>query len=133
MLTDASGSQYPKFDEKDFIGQKEHLLDSHKELMLLRHQFVAHRGDNINEISLAYLRFNVSSGKIGVSVKRVQRNKPIIENLPKYLELIDFLIALAENRFEAAATKLWRHMIKKYTPEMLSCLVIAAPQKKSPR
>ena len=126
-FTDASSSKSPKFDRTDFSKDHQHLLDTHNEIMDMRHNFVAHRGSTQHEIGFAYLKLNTKDYSRQVRVKQIKRTGPKPENLSKYIELLDYLIALSEKKFYDAGVKVWDHMLKEYPPDMMAGLKLSGP------
>ncbi len=126
-FTDASSSKSPKLELTDFDTDHQHLMDTHKELMDMRHNFVAHRGSTQHEIGFAFLKLNIKDYSRQVRVKQIKRISPKPENLPQYIELMDYLIGVSEKKFYEAGVKVWTHMLKEFTPEMLAQLKIAGP------
>jgi hypothetical protein len=128
-FTKPSYSKYPKLEEdifeKDDYG---HLYDTHKQIMEFRHNFIAHRGSTQNEFALAYLRLDVRNLGRHVYVKQLKRNRPTKENLPQYLELLDYLTSIVEKKFYEAGVKVWTHILKSYPPELFAELKLAGPR-----
>lgn len=129
--TDASTSKSPKLEIKDCFTESENaLLNIHKEIMHLRHNFVAHRGSTEHEISFPYLKLNIEDYSRQVRVKQVKRRMPSRADLKGYLDLFFHVISIIENKFEKEANKVWNHMLDKYSPEELAYFKIAGPTKK---
>ena len=126
-FTDASKSRFPKLEESDFTDSGKQFLEIHKEIMNYRHNFIAHRGETLNETSLAYLKLNINTLNRHVRVKQRKTNRPHKRIILKYIEVTTFLIAVVEKKFYDLGVKAWAHMLKEYTPEMLANLKLAGP------
>ncbi len=124
-FTDASTFKFPKLEENDFREEGEGFIKHHREIMTLRHQFIAHRGETNHETSIAYLRINTDTLNKHVRVKMRKTNKPNKTTIKRYIEIIDFLITVAENKFQYLGLKVWKHMLKEYTPDQFAALKIA--------
>lgn len=126
-FTDATEGGFSKLEKDDCFGDDKILLETHEELMRLRHNFVAHRGNNINEFGVGYLRLNIKTFERGVQVKQLKREKPSTSTSLMYVKLIEHLIAVVEKKFEKNALKVWSHMLQHYKPETMGKLKIAGP------
>jgi len=54
-FTDASENSFPKLEPSELFSEGGEKFETHKYLMDLRHQFIAHRGDTASEVGVAYL------------------------------------------------------------------------------
>lgn len=124
-FTDSSSC---KLEAADFSEDYNHLLNIHKEIMDMRHNFVAHRGETEHETGLAFLKLNIQDYSRRVVVKQIKRVFPVREQLVQYSELLDFLTKVAENKFKKAGEKVWKHMLQEYTAEDMALMKIAGPK-----
>lgn len=130
FFTDASSSKSPKLELSDFNEENKYLIDTHEEIMEMRNNFVAHRGNTEHEVGFAYLKLNINDYSRQVKVKQLKRGRPKKESLTDYEKLLDYLIDVCESKFYAAGVKAWKHMLKEYTPDMMAQLKIAGPTEK---
>lgn len=125
-FTDATSSKSAKLELSDFNEKKE-LIPYHKEIMDMRHNFVAHRGSSEHEIGVAYLSLGVSDLTRQVRVSQIKRKSFDNEKIDKYIELLDFLISVVEEKYRKGGERLWNHMLNEYTPNQIAMLKIAGP------
>jgi len=101
---------YSKLEEKDCFGEDElGLIEIHKNIMNLRHSFIAHRGDTENETAIVFIKIpknepvgNLTEFKIS-STKSVS---PSIEKLNDYLELFNHLLKILDNKIQKQTEKI---------------------------
>lgn len=125
-FTDATSSRSAKLELIDFDKKKE-LIPYHNEIMDMRHNFVAHRGSSEHEFGVAYLSLGVPDLTKHVRVKQIKRKSFDSAKVDKYVELLDFLISVVEEKYKKGGEKLWNHMLNEYTPNQLAMLKIAGP------
>ncbi len=126
-FTDATSSKSPKLEVKVFKNGHEHLLPFHEIIMNMRHNFVAHRGSTEHDFAFAYIRFGIKNMTQEVRVKQLKKKSFDSNNLPHYIELIEFLINLVEDKFYKAGVKVWNHLLSEYSVQEFSLLKIAGP------
>ncbi|KAA9341155.1 hypothetical protein [Larkinella humicola] len=124
-FTDASTSKSSKLEVKDCFTVGQGLHGVHEQLMDLRHNLVAHRGETIQEIGIAYLRLRLHDSARGAHVRQGKFKIP--KDLNVIVELLEHLIAVCEMKFEKATEKAWDHMMKTYTPTQMALLKIGGP------
>jgi hypothetical protein len=130
-FTDAKSSKSSKLEIKDCFDEKDNeLLRTHKNILDIRHNFVAHRGNTEHEVGVAFLRLNIKDLSRQVRVEQIKRRMPELTELPMYVKLFDHIIAVVEKKFQKEANKVWDHMITAYKPEYLAMLIIARPGSK---
>lgn len=129
-FTDASTSKSSKLESKDCFTKGDKFIGVHEQIMHLRHNLVAHRGDTIQEVGIAYLKVRLSDMAIGGHVRQGRFKIP--ENLNVFADLLQYLIEICEQKFEKATSKAWDHMTSTYTPEEIALLKIAGPTVKNP-
>lgn len=127
-FSDAKFSKSPRLESSEcFSAQETELLQTHNEIIHLRHNFTAHRGSTQNEIGFAYLKINIDDFSRQVRVKQIKRRMPKTEELPRYIKLFKHLISIVESKFEKEANKVCGHLLADYTPGELSMFKIAGP------
>lgn len=128
-FTDASSSKSPKLELKDCFDEEKDkaLAELHKELMNLRHNFVAHRGSTEHEIGFGYFRVKIDDLSRHVNVKQLKRRLPSKDELKDYIQLFNHLVKVVEGKFEKEAGKVMKHMLSEYTGEELAQFKIAGP------
>ncbi|MBL7869262.1 MAG: hypothetical protein JNM71_14695 [Flavobacterium lindanitolerans] len=125
-FTDSTHSKSPKLEISDLGGDKD-LLKSHKEIMDMRHNLVAHRGSIEHDLGFTYLSLDAKTLARQVRVKQIRKKGFKIEDYKRYLILIDYLIDVVEKKFAKAAAKIWTHLLENFKPEQLALLKIAGP------
>ncbi|MBL7877920.1 MAG: hypothetical protein JNL53_19805 [Cyclobacteriaceae bacterium] len=129
-FADATKAKYPKLEIKDcFKATDSRLLDTHKILIDARNTLVAHRGDSVNDVGVAYLKIQTENGSRQFRVRQRRQRKPNNQDLIKYIELFKHLINVVEIKFEKAGIKVWGHMTKDFTPKQFAQLRFAGPDK----
>jgi len=127
-FTDSSDNKYPKLEVKDCFGEDvPHLEKIHEKLMLLRHNFAAHRGSTLNEFLFPYLNIALGTFEAHVRIKQEKRLKPTKEELSEYLEIIVHLIEVVKEKLDKAGQKLYKHMVTNYSNGLLANWKIAGP------
>lgn len=111
-FTDASKSKKTKLESKDLFDSGSHMLEksTHEKLIDIRHTFLAHRGDNENEIPVVYLEMPKNE-KINddnlifqiVSTRYTSESKEFLNNV---INLCEFLLAKLNIKFTKRADKL---------------------------
>lgn len=129
-FTDATSSRSAKLELSDFDKKKE-LIPYHTEIMNMRHNFVAHRGSSEHEIGVAYLSLGVSDLARHVRVTQIKRKSFDSVKVDKYVELLDFLISVVEEKYKKGGERLWNHMLNEYTPNQMVMFKIAGPKENS--
>lgn len=108
-FTDASNGQRTKLEIDTILKDDNELKDIHKKLMDLRHNFIAHRGDNANDISIAFLKIpknsEVNFETSHYKIKSLRSYSPSISNLQNYLLLFDKVIREVEHKLQKKGEK----------------------------
>ena len=107
-FTDASHSEYPKLEPNDVFKDNDHFLSVHTEIMELRHQFLAHRG-NIYANQALLLFYNPDDKITPNGVKYVGRKLTRLsdESIVSKEELIKFLLKSVNNKINKKGEKLY--------------------------
>ena len=109
-FTDSSSSKYPKLESTVFDSQETKFGILHSTIMNMRHNFVAHRGETDHEFGKAYFQINPKTMEWGIKVGLQRRHSFEIEDIPDYIELIDFLIDLTIKKYEKVGSKVLKHI-----------------------
>lgn len=121
-FTDATQNKSPKLERSIIVGNE--LLSTHDYLMELRHKFIAHRGDTVNEVGIAVMLFEKNGTRTQIQYKQVKRMSLSTERLKEARNLIDFLIKYVEQKIQETAQKAHDGYLDMFTPEQLSLLSI---------
>jgi hypothetical protein len=120
-FTDASIASMPKLEPSDcFKNDNKEYFKTHTELMRLRHDFIAHRGDTHNEQAVVILNVpnNMDLLKSHISVHAVKAYGPSIEEIENNILLFDFLIEFVGNKMEKRVDKMLDSILK-LNPKLL--------------
>jgi hypothetical protein len=102
-----------------FSEQHQQFLETHKALMNLRHNFVAHRGKTIHEFSLAFIKVDSVQNQLEIKIEHLKRNRPEHQDLQKYTLLFDYLINITEEKIKKAGNKIMKRLHATTTPDDL--------------
>lgn len=105
-----STGQTTKLEVNNCFSEQNQLLKTHEELMHLRHNFVAHRGQTIHEYLLAYLSVDPIKNESKIKIEQLKRNRPDQSNLDNYVLLFDHLITLTEEKIKKVGNKVVRKL-----------------------
>jgi len=117
-FVDATNTRSPKLESKDCFTDRESMLEkTHKELMNLRHNFVAHRGITAYEASLCFL--TIGTEKFGIGVKTVKRVLPERATLIDIILLVEHLGQIVDLKYKVASAKLLQGIQNNYNAEQM--------------
>ena len=105
-FTDSTKSKRPKLEPNQVFGTKKKKRKMHEYLISLRHDFIAHRGNSLGEIGIAFLA--IPKGNNGQSQIRYKQSKMISFNdkkLGKTETLLKFLIKVVESKIQKCGQK----------------------------
>lgn len=125
-FTDASKNNYPKL-ESDYIFKDEPSnLETHKFLIELRHQFIAHRGKTESEVGLAYLAVpkEDSLEKSQVRFSQLKLTSFSDVDLDRIEKLVVFLIEKIMEKIQATGKEVHNTMLKVFSAEELGLMMI---------
>ncbi len=111
-FTDASKSKKPKLESKDIFNSESHKLEqfTHEKLIDIRHTFLAHRGDNENEIPVVYLEMpkneEINDENLIFQIVSTRYTSESKEFLDDVINLCEFLLAELNKKFTKRADKL---------------------------
>ena len=124
-FTDATTSKSPKLEEKEIFKDSGKFLNTHKEIIELRHQFIAHRGETPSEVTAAFLLVpKETNDYTNIRYKRLKQISFSNSMLKEIIELIAFLIKDLEKKIDKAAEKVKKGMLENLTPEQLASMNI---------
>lgn len=125
-FTDASKNSFPKLEPSELLKEGEENFETHKYVMDLRHQFIAHRGDTENEIGIAYMLVpkKDSLDKIQVRFSQIKMVGFSKEELSKIEGLIKYLIEKLLEKIQKSGQKVNDGMLKLFTPEQLALMLV---------
>lgn len=128
-FTDASKAQKPKLEIKECLTPGNELFENtHNYLMDLRHNFVAHRGNNDSELSLVFLKLpkeeTTDLKKSEYRIKSLRSISPSKEQLLLCLGLFDHLQKIVEEKLEKQVQRVHSRLLEEFTPEQLAQLLI---------
>lgn len=106
-FTDASKQKRPKL-EISIFNENEKLMASHHELITLRHNFVAHRGESDGEKAILFMITPKNSSKKSVlKYERKRLTRFSSDKLIDYEALIEFVINLVNNKLREFGERLY--------------------------
>ncbi len=127
-FSDATNAKFPKLEIKDcFSTADKELLETHNLIIDARNTLVAHRGETINDLGVAYLKVHVENGSRQFIVRQRRQQKPNNKALEKYIDLFNHVKKIVEAKFEKAGHKVWEHLTKELTPKEFAQLRFAGP------
>ena len=110
-FSNATKGQKVKLDKEDFFNiNDEILLITHNKIIEIRNYFIAHRGDNENEIPIVYVK--IPRGEIPeeynvefeiVSTRYVTESSLFLEQI---IDLVDFLIPKVKTKIDKCGERL---------------------------
>lgn len=127
-FTDASKSSNSKLEIKDcFTNNEFDYLKTHSYLMDLRNNFVAHRGDSDNEISVVFMKIPKDDSKYERTeyrIKSVRSIMPSTEILKNCLDLFQHLQKVVETKLQKQTQKVHKKFLHGFEPtKMLTFLI----------
>ena len=111
-FTDSSTKKYPKLEPSIFNDAKSDFGVWHTELMEMRHNFIAHRGETELEFAFAYLKINPKTWNWGISVGMKRKNDFEPKEIINYLSLVEYLIEKTIEKYEKIALKIFNHIFE---------------------
>jgi hypothetical protein len=125
-FADASKNSYPKLEPSNFFKEGDDYKETHKYLIDLRHQFIAHRGDTENEIGIAYMLVSKkeSSNKTQVRFSQLKMTSFSEKDLVRIESLVKYIIEKLLEKIQKSGQKVHDGMLDLFTPEQLSLLIM---------
>lgn len=116
-FTDASKSKQTKLESSEcFKGEGEKLLILHNEIMRMRHEFVAHRGDTEFEQAILYLKTLDDNLRTEYKIQIITASNGSLETLKLYKNLLMYLKEIVIEKMNRNISKLHEQLISG-TPE----------------
>lgn len=111
LFTDASNAKRSKLEEReifDSLDKTNELYNTHTDLMDLRHNFVAHRGDSDLDNILIILKIpkSLDPTKMAFDVKTVRAYAQGTQYFHNYLKLFNYILPIIETKIEKQSEKL---------------------------
>lgn len=125
-FTDASKNSLPKLEPSELFKEGEENYETHNDLMALRHQFIAHRGDTENEIGISYMLVP-KGGALEQTEMRFSQLKMVgfsKEDLDRFERLIKDLIHRLLEKIEKSGQKVHDGMLTLFSPEQLGLMLM---------
>lgn len=125
-FTDASRSSFPKLESSELFEEGEDIYETHKYLMDLRHQFIAHRGETENEIGISYMLIPREGSLEQVQVRFSQLKMVGFSNedLDRFEHLINYLLKRLLEKIQKSGQKIHDGMFNLLTPEQLTFMLM---------
>lgn len=126
-FSNATKGQKVKLDKKDFFNISDEVLITHNKIIDIRNNFIAHRGDNENEIPIVYVK--IPRGEIPeeynvefeiVSTRYVTESSRFLEQI---INLVHFLIPKIKIKIDKCGERL-KKGISNLDAELLKKLTI---------
>jgi hypothetical protein len=125
-FTDASKNSYPKLEPNVLFVDQEDFFKTHKFLMDLRHQFIAHRGKTESEIGIAFMLIpkKVGDSQSQIKFNQIKQYSFDIEKLIEFEHLMKYIISDLEKKIQKSGQKLYDGLLENFTPEQLTFMAI---------
>lgn len=125
-FTDASKNSFPKLEASELFKEGEENCETHKHLMNLRHQFIAHRGETENEIGISYMLVpkKDSLDKIQVRFSQLKMVGFSKEDLDRFEGVAKYLIERLLEKIQKNGQKVHEGMLNLFTPEQLTLMLM---------
>jgi hypothetical protein len=109
---------------KEIISSDE-FLETHEQLMNLRHSFIAHRDDSEKEMGFIYMRLPATGELTGQTEYQIQSSKqwsPSIEEAERYLSLCNHLIGAVSEKIQRQTQKAHEALLSNFSPQELAMM-----------
>lgn len=125
-FTDASKNSYPKLEPSDLFKDRDDDNETHKYLIDLRHQFIAHRGDTENEIGISYMLIpkTGSMDKTEMRFSQLKMTAFSERDLVRIEFLVKYIIEKLFEKIQKNGQKVHDGMLNLFTPEQLSLMLM---------
>jgi hypothetical protein len=111
-FTDSSHSKKPKLEANNLFNSFKDELETHKKLIDIRHTFIAHRGDNDNELPVVYLKVPknevVKEDNTPFEIISTRYTTESVDFLKDIISLTDFLVKKVEEKIQKQSDKLFK-------------------------
>jgi hypothetical protein len=125
-FTDASKNSYPKLEPSDLFKDGDDNNETHKYLINLRHQFIAHRGDTENEIGISYMLVpkTHNTDKTQMRFSQLKMTSFSEKELTRIESLVKYIIEKLFEKMQKSGQKAHDSMMDLFTPEQLSLMLM---------
>jgi hypothetical protein len=124
-FTDASKNSYPKLEPSQVFKHGDRHSQTHDDLMSLRHQFIAHRGDSEGEIGISYVLIpKVGTSQSQVRFSQVKQVSFAKDELDKIEMLLKFLIEHLIKKIQKHGQKVNDSLLALFSPEQMQYMMI---------
>lgn len=125
-FTDASKSNMSKLEANECFKKEPELFEIHREIMSVRHDFIAHRSDNIYEKTIAYFQLPKKTilPYTQFCIKSSRVNNHDLANLEQHLELYNYVQNHIAKKLKKLFNDTAKTIKKKYSKEEIENLII---------
>ena len=113
-FTDSSTSKSPKLELGIFNSKNEKLKNLHLNLMSMRHNFIAHRGQTEHEFGKAYFQIYPKTMIWGIKVGIQRRHSFELDEIPEYIKLTEHLIQITTEKYDKIGKKIMEHIMNNF-------------------
>ena len=128
-FSDSSKNGHSKLESKDCFKLENDLLAIHVDVFRVRNNFIAHRGENEYEQSIAFFtqpkKDSIEQIASQFKVKSLRANNLSIDNLENYLKLFVFIENHVQEKINIQCKKIYKMLKEKYSQEeILKFLIV---------
>ncbi len=110
-FTDSSTTKSPKLEPDFFDSKNENLRKLHLNLMSMRHNFIAHRGQTEHEFGKAYFQIYPKTMIWGIKIGLQRKHSFELDEIPEYIKLIELSIKIAYEKYDKIGKKIMEHIM----------------------
>jgi len=124
-FTNSQDGGHSKLEIKDCFKDEAYFIPIHESIMDVRNGFVAHRGTNEFEETVAYFKVDRNHPEYteyAMKLMRARNNN--FNDLVHYLNLVEHLQHYVENKIQDQLNKLHEHFTTKFSKEEINALLI---------
>ncbi|UWX56359.1 hypothetical protein NYZ99_09225 [Maribacter litopenaei] len=124
-FTDSTKTKRPKLEPNQVFSKKKKNRKIHEYLISLRHDFIAHRGNTLGEIGIAFLA--IPKGDNGQSQIRYRQSKIISFNdkkLEKTESLVKFLIKEVESKIQKCGQRAYNGFFNTFSEKEMAVMIM---------
>ena len=114
-FTDSSHSKKPKLETNDLFSSSNGELITHQNLMDIRHTFIAHRGDNDNELPIVYLKIpkneSIKENNTPFQIISTRYTTESQDFLKEIISLAEFIILKVNEKIQKQSDKLLKGIL----------------------
>lgn len=123
-FTDATITKSSKLEANQLFEENTELLSTHDYLMNLRHHFVAHRGETLSEVSIAYLLIPKGKGLPHVRFAQLKQMKFSDVETKNIKTLIDFILEILIKKIQKSGEKTYKGYLDNFTAEEMQFMTL---------